>query len=104
MHRKLQASSEVDIPTWNFFTCSWREDYLRRTLVRKASSKELPNLVSHSLYSKQIENNAAFRLDKQRTNQAYCTPGGNLSSCLAQCVTRADLPEWTKLRCCGRMY
>ena len=20
MHRKLQASSEVDIPTWNFFT------------------------------------------------------------------------------------
>ena len=28
-------------------TCSWREDYLRRTLVRKASSKELPNLVRH---------------------------------------------------------
>ena len=26
-------------------TCSWREGYLRRTLVQKVSSKELPNLV-----------------------------------------------------------
>ena len=58
----------------------------------------------HSLYSKQTESNKALRLDKQSTDQAHCTPGGNLSSCVARCATCADLPDWTKLRCCGRMY
>ena len=47
----------------------------------------------HSLYSKQTESNKALRLDKQSTNQAHCTPGGNLSSCLARCATCAGLPE-----------
>ena len=48
MHRKLQASSEVDIPTWNFFTLiSHRDLIMNDQMINLIVDNRMPADVPH---------------------------------------------------------